>query len=768
MTVTKTHPNGGTFDSVLFVRPVFTFVRVSNPLDVRVLDPGLALEFVTTGTAPWVHAVAPGVATGCSPNFVTGVEENTVTLLQCCKKVGHAGPGHIHETAPPDCSACPGACIDPGTLSCSLTDGSGCALLGGSFLGSATSCEDSDGDGLPDLVETNDCCTGFVSLTDTGTNPLDPDSDADGVSDGAEVLAGTDPCNPAPPVVIVPPGDDCWSTECGRTRYSFCDTPIPANFFDPGSDRFGRWVQLGGPSGASGNDTVVRRLAQMEFPTLLPTTATVPIEIVALSLVSCAPIVVTGSGPDSQWDVSVTLSPTPAPLGTMTVTKTHANGGTFDSVLFVHPVFTFTRVGAPGDIRVLDPGVAVPFQTTGPAPWVHAAAPGVATPCSPTNFVPGIEEDTVTLAQCCKKVGHAGPGHIHETAPPDCSGCPGACLDPLTLVCASVSEPDCALSGGVFLGYGASCVDSDGDGLPDLSETNDCCTGFIDLADTGTNPLDTDTDDDSVGDGAEVLAGTDPCDPAPPPVSGLTCSPVPGTSNVALAWSSPIVYGSIRILVDSSLVATLPGSATSHMVAVSSGLHTICVVGVVGGFFSPPECCSVSLGVSPVTGLVCTPVLGTALVDIAWSNSAAYDSIEITVDGFVVATLGGGASAGSVSLTQGTHSVCVRGVISGTPSVPVCCNVTLDLFERGDCNADGNRDIGDPIFLLANLFSGGATPSCRDSCDSNDDGGNDIGDAIFLLGAIFGGGPQPPAPNPSCGTDPTADALGCASFPPCP
>jgi hypothetical protein len=50
---------------------------------------------------------------------------------------------------------------------------------------------DDDADGLPDTVETG---TGvFVSAQDTGTSSYAVDSDGDGVSDGAEVLAGTNP-----------------------------------------------------------------------------------------------------------------------------------------------------------------------------------------------------------------------------------------------------------------------------------------------------------------------------------------------------------------------------------------------------------------------------------------------------------------------------------------------------------------------------------------------------------------------------------------------
>jgi len=53
---------------------------------------------------------------------------------------------------------------------------------------------DTDGDGLPDWVETN---TGvYVDETDTGTDPNDADSDGDGMADGHEVLFGYDPLDP--------------------------------------------------------------------------------------------------------------------------------------------------------------------------------------------------------------------------------------------------------------------------------------------------------------------------------------------------------------------------------------------------------------------------------------------------------------------------------------------------------------------------------------------------------------------------------------------
>lgn len=82
-------------------------------------------------------------------------------------------------------------------------------------------------------------------------------------------------------------------------------------------------------------------------------------------------------------------------------------------------------------------------------------------------------------------------------------------------------------------------------------------------------------------------------------------------------------------------------------------------------------------------------------------------------------------------------------------------------FKRGDANSDSALNIGDAVFVLGFLFSGGAAPVCEDAADVNDDGGINIADAISLLGFLFSGGVQPAEPFETWEGDPTPDTLGC-------
>lgn len=194
-------------------------------------------------------------------------------------------------------------------------------------------------------------------------------------------------------------GYDLWSTPPNGAVEDFGGTgapPIPADFFGPGSDPFVGVVNfvgeplgtyLGQPTGPA--DTIVQRPGDASLP-IVPSSDTIPIQIVALSLVSVDPIVVTFNGGQNptQFDVAVTLGNQPS-TGSMTITHSTTEGGTYDATINVCPLFTFTEVGNPGNQHILDfCDVLGPPQVIAVAgqPWCHVAVSPQVSPLSGPNF----------------------------------------------------------------------------------------------------------------------------------------------------------------------------------------------------------------------------------------------------------------------------------------------------------------------------------------------------------------------------------------------
>lgn len=112
---------------------------------------------------------------------------------QCCRPVCHSGATADHcVVVDQDCSVCPmGACCLPdGTCVIALHNSHCTNSLGGQYKGDGTTCFDSDGDGIADVQETNDCCAPGDPCN-TGTSPINPDTDGDGCPDGLD----PEPCN---------------------------------------------------------------------------------------------------------------------------------------------------------------------------------------------------------------------------------------------------------------------------------------------------------------------------------------------------------------------------------------------------------------------------------------------------------------------------------------------------------------------------------------------------------------------------------------------
>lgn len=145
-----------------------------------------------------------------------------------------------------------------------------------------------------------------------------------------------------------------------NSGHSFSQDPIPADFFDPGSAPFvGGFFMTGvplDPGGTGSADIIVRRVETARFSHPFPSSDTVPIEIVALSLRSTSPITVTYLTWTEMWDVTVTLPPGAQPQGSMSLTHVTNDFGTWDAILPVLARYTFTRRGD-GAVRTLDASI---------------------------------------------------------------------------------------------------------------------------------------------------------------------------------------------------------------------------------------------------------------------------------------------------------------------------------------------------------------------------------------------------------------------------
>ncbi len=188
------------------------------------------------------------------------------------------------------------------------------------------------------------------------------------------------------PAQDVLPGLDLFRTHAVQTGHHFSPTDLPAGFFGPGSDPFSELVRFQGVPLESwpgctfeeldAIDTIFHRAAAAHLPSI-PSQDIVPVEIVALELVSVNPITVTygGQNPES-WTVTQRLSPTAPTQGQMAITRTSPTGGFFDAQITVFPRFTFTNVANPSEVRILDfAEIGQPLHafTVGSWPWTEIA-----------------------------------------------------------------------------------------------------------------------------------------------------------------------------------------------------------------------------------------------------------------------------------------------------------------------------------------------------------------------------------------------------------
>jgi hypothetical protein len=171
----------------------------------------------------------------------------------------------------------------------------------------------------------------------------------------------------------IPAGLYYLETVPAGTSFNFSNDAIPSGFFGPGSDAFIGFFRLRGiPLQGTTADAVVRRLSDFNITGKNDAPVTIPIRIEMLSLAGVNPITVTfnqGQNPE-LWNVRVSLSPNQQQLeGTMIISETNPQGGTYDVRLPVRMVITFIRQ-SDQTTRVLPKSVE--FSDIN-VPWSHDA-----------------------------------------------------------------------------------------------------------------------------------------------------------------------------------------------------------------------------------------------------------------------------------------------------------------------------------------------------------------------------------------------------------
>jgi hypothetical protein len=233
-------------------------------------------------------------------------------------------------------------------------------------------------------------------------------------------------------------GIDVWTTpDDGSAYVDFTDNPIAADYFCGGSQQFAQRIILKGspiatsPSRALGStDTIVKRLDNVD---LGGGSGSTRIQVQAISFVNKSPISVPGCS--DTFSAQVTLNGT-APVGNMTIRRTTASGGTFDSNFSVPGKITFTNNRTLEQFKV-PVTETVTLQTSG-APWAETVgsggisypnpvsididgngSPDVETPGTTAGFAPGWWDPcSVTPCPAPKKVDHNGPHPTWPLPPP--------------------------------------------------------------------------------------------------------------------------------------------------------------------------------------------------------------------------------------------------------------------------------------------------------------------------------------------------------------
>ena len=166
-------------------------------------------------------------------------------------------------------------------------------------------------------------------------------------------------------------------------------------------------------------------------------------------------------------------------------------------------------------------------------------------------------------------------------------------------------------------------------------------------------------------------------------VNQLSCVATSGSSTANLSWTNPQTFDLINVYADGLLEAVLPGTATNYAAVAQLIPSTVdyCLEPILAGQALGQNCCVVDFFVEPVTVGQCSSATGSGFVEVSWTNPAVvYDSISVSVNGQLEATLSGTATSyttAPVGMVPSTVEVCIVGTQGNATSAAACCSIPV-------------------------------------------------------------------------------------------